>query len=148
MTFKLTPKEEYYIFNTQNEAYLALKEINSNPAYPITCINSRTKQTQENKQKTLLWSEEIIEFLDGKFGFRALPNKVRRHLKIEKHKITEDGKESENGLFDKYFISQKEKSTNIIPEQKLDGTEIKLKKVKIKDLEGVEEIKIKELKVK
>ena len=66
-------ENEYYVWNTEVEAQMALDFINTTTWFPIISNNAGTGLPAPDKQQTISWSDNVLERIDGKWCFPRIP---------------------------------------------------------------------------
>jgi len=74
---------QYYVWESTHEAVAqaALDYINTSPFFPVVGSDTAGNK-QPNKQKTLIWAEEIKERSDGSFCFERVPEASMEYMGV------------------------------------------------------------------
>jgi hypothetical protein len=73
---------DYLVFDTAEQAQSMLDFINAYPVFPIVGVNAATGQPATDAQQTTQWAAGILQRVDGKWCFPAIPPARWRGLGI------------------------------------------------------------------
>lgn len=65
---------EYYVFETKEQAEFALDYINNSQWFPMVGVNAFTGKPEPEKQMTMKWTDNVNERVDGKWCFPRIPS--------------------------------------------------------------------------
>jgi len=74
---------QYYVWESNQEglANAALNYINNSGLLPLIGSNS-SGVPQPDKQKTMRWTDEVLEIIDGRFCFERIPEKTLDYMGV------------------------------------------------------------------
>ena len=73
---------QYYVWASEATATNALNAINDSGWFPITGRNAATGELAPDKAKTTMWTDAVLERLDGKFVFLRIPEATLDALNV------------------------------------------------------------------